>query len=105
MVQQGKPGAVKVAEQANEILPGRAQLLDTLATAQAAEGQVPKAIETQKQAIARSPQDPALKLNLARLYIKSGDKLRARAELEDLAGLGDKFAAQGEVAQLLKSVQ
>lgn len=105
MVQQGKPGAVKVAEQANQILPGRAQLLDTLATALAAEGQLPKAIETQKQALARSPQDPNLRLALARLYIKSGDKPQARTELEQLAQLGDKFAAQAEVAELLKGLR
>ncbi len=105
MVQQGKPGAVKVAEQANAILPGRAQLADTLASALAAEGQLPKAIETQQSAIARHPNEPSLKLNLARLYIKAGDKPRARAELDDLARLGDKFAAQAEVAALQKTVQ
>ena len=105
MVQQGKPGAVKVAEQANAILPGRAQLMDTLASALAAEGQLPKAIETQKSAIERSPNDHSLKLGLARLYIQAGDKPRARAELDDLVRLGDKFAAQAEVAALMKSVQ
>jgi len=74
MVQQGKPGAVKLAEQANQILPGRAQLLDTWATALAAENQLPQAISTQKDALARNPRDPALRLNLAKLYVKAGDK-------------------------------
>jgi predicted Zn-dependent protease len=104
MVKQGRPGAVAVAEKAIALLPDRAPLLDTLATALAAENQVPKAIETQKRAVARSPQDPNLKLNLARLYVKAGDKAYARAELNDLAKLGDKFAAQPEVASLLKSL-
>ena len=78
--------------------------MDTLALAYAADNKVPKAIETQKLAIARAPNDPALKLTLAKLLIKSGDKAYARAELEDLAKLGDKFREQAEVATLLKSL-
>jgi putative PEP-CTERM system TPR-repeat lipoprotein len=105
MVQQGKPGAVKVAEQANALLPGNAALLDTLATALAAEGKLPDAIETQKLAIARQPNNPTLKLNLARLYIKAGEKAQARAELKELAKLGDKFAAKGDVSALLASLK
>ena len=104
MVKQGKPGAVAIAEQANEIMPGRSPLMDTLALAYAADNKVPKAIETQKQAISRAPDDPTLKLTLAKLLIKSGDKAYARAELEDLVKLGDKFREQAEVATLLKSL-
>ncbi|MFY9510060.1 MAG: tetratricopeptide repeat protein, partial [Rubrivivax sp.] len=105
LARQGKPGAVAMAEQANALMPDRAPLLDTLATALAAEKQLPKAIETQKRAIQRNPQDPGLQLNLARLYIQSGDKAQARGELDALAKLGDKFRGQAEVATLLKTVQ
>jgi putative PEP-CTERM system TPR-repeat lipoprotein len=104
MVKQGKPGAVAVAERANALLPERAPLMDTLSTALEAENQLPKAVEMQKRAIALSPQDPLLALRLAKLFIKQGDKPRARAELEALAKLGDKFIAQPEVATLLKSL-
>lgn len=104
MVKQGKPGAVALAQQANDILPGRPPLIDTLALALAADNQLPKAIELQKVAIARNPTDPTLKLTLAKLLIKSGDKTYARAELEDLAKLGAKFRDQAEVASLLKSL-
>ena len=45
-----------------------------------------------------------LRLNLAKIYIKAGDKARAKAELETLAKLGEKFPAQPEVAALLKSL-
>ena len=104
MVKQGKPGAVAIAEQANEIMPGRSPLMDTLALAYGAENKLPKAIEIQKLAISRSPNDPGLKLTLAKLLIKSGDKAYARAELEDLAKLGEKFREQAEVSSLLKSL-
>jgi cellulose synthase operon protein C len=104
LVKQGKPGALPIAERATALLADRPALLDTLAMAQEAENQLPKAVETQKRAIALSQDDPALSLRLAKLYIKQGDKTRARAELETLSQLGAKFAAQDEVAKLLTTL-
>lgn len=104
LMRQNKPGALDMAQKANDLLPGRPQLMDTLAMALAAEKKLPQAIELQKSAIARAPNDPALKLTLARLLIQSGDKAYARAELEELVKLGDRFREQAEVAQLLKSL-
>ena len=105
MATQGKTGAVAMARQANELAPDRAPLMDTLALALAAEGQLPQAIEMQKLALAQAPTDPAMKLNLAKLYIKSGNKAFARAELEDISGLGDKFKDHAMVTDLLKQVR
>ena len=104
LVKQGKPGAVAMAEQATTLLPDRAPLLDTLATALAADKQYAKAIEAQKRAIVISPQDNTLKLALARHYLANGEKPQARAELEALAKLGDRFAGQAEVATMLKAL-
>ncbi|MBL8344520.1 MAG: PEP-CTERM system TPR-repeat protein PrsT [Rubrivivax sp.] len=102
MAKQGKTGAVPLAEQANQILPNRPQLMDTLATALAAEGEVKRAIDVQKRALQIDRNDPNLRLNLARLHLKAGEKPQARAELEDLARLGDRFRAQAEVTELLR---
>jgi len=102
MAKQGKAGAVPLAEQANQILPNRPQLMDTLATALAAEGEVKRAIDVQKRAVQIDRNDPNLRLNLARLHLKAGEKPQARAELEDLARLGDRFRAQAEVTELLR---
>lgn len=104
LTKQGKPGALPLAEKANQLMPERAPLLDTLSTVLEANNQLPKAIETQKRAIAADPKDSTLPLRLAKLYIKAGDKDRARAELEALAKLGDKFNGQAEVAALLKTL-
>jgi len=104
LARQGKPGAVAMAEKANELLPNRAPIVDTLASALEAENQLPKAIETQKRAIALEPKDPGMSLRLAKLYIKAGDKVLARNELDALTRLGDKFNGQAEVAALLKTL-
>ena len=105
MTKQGKPGAVELATKANELAPNRPALLDTLATALAAEGKYPLAIETQKKALALTAKEPSLRLNLARIYLKAGEKPYARAELEELAALGGKFGEQAEVKTLLAQVK
>jgi putative PEP-CTERM system TPR-repeat lipoprotein len=104
LVQQGKPGALPLAQKATQVLPDRAQLLDTLASALEADNQLPKAIETQQRAVTLAPTDGMLSLRLARLYVKQGDKPKARETLDALAKRGDAFPAQGEVAKMLKSL-
>jgi cellulose synthase operon protein C len=104
LVQQRKPGAVAVAERANALMADRPALLDTLSIALEADNQLPKAIEVQRRAITLSKDDPTLTLRLAKLYIKQGDKTKARTELDMLSKLGDGFAAHDEVMQLLKKL-
>ena len=102
MLQQGRKGALALAEQANAIAPGQPALRDTLALATAAEGQLSRALELQRETVQRAPDAPTLRLTLARLLLQSGDKAAARAELDKLAKLGNGFKEQAEVAELLK---
>ena len=104
MLQQHKPGAGAYAERAVRAAPNRPALMDTLALAHAADGQPAKAIEVQRRALAMQPDDPLLRLNLARFYAQAGEKRAAKAELDRLAALGDRFAKQDEVAALTKGL-
>jgi putative PEP-CTERM system TPR-repeat lipoprotein len=101
---QSKPGAMELAEKANALLPNRAPILDTLASVLAASGRLPDAVKTQRRAIAASPQDPALKLALARYLIQDGKSSEAREQLNALVRVGDPYAAQDEISKLLKSL-
>lgn len=103
MAQQKRAGAVALAERAVNAAPDQAPLLDTLALALAAESQLPRALEVQKQAVDLKPDTPIYRLNLAKLQLQAGDKAAAREELEKLAKLGAKFGQQAEVERLLKS--
>lgn len=105
LLRAGKPGALAAAEEANRLAPESPILMDTLAAAALAEGQAAKALEIQKKVVAREPEVPAFRLTLAQVLVKSGDKAAAKAELEKLAWLGDKFPAQREVAALLKQTE
>jgi putative PEP-CTERM system TPR-repeat lipoprotein len=104
LLQQGKPGALSLAEKANQLSTDQAALMDTLSSALAKEGQLPKAIEWQRKALAKADGAPAYRMRLAKLLIQLGDKTAARAELDTLAKLGDKFTGQDEVGNLLKTL-
>jgi predicted Zn-dependent protease len=104
LIRQNKPGAVALAEQANKLMPEQPALMDTLAYALALENQLPRAVALQKQAIAKAPENASLRLTLAKIYLKAGASKQARAELEYLARLGDKFRPQEEVADLMKKL-
>lgn len=99
-----RDGALAFAEKANALRPNQPAFLDTLAMVLAESNQAVKALEVQKQAVELRPQDPTLKLNLAKIYIQAGQKPAAKSELEALQKLGSAFAAQDEVKDLLQKL-
>ena len=101
MAQQKRTGALALAERANELLPNRPPLMDTLAYALALEKQAQRAIELQRRAIALAPESHGLRLTLAKIHLEAGDRAQARSELETLARLGERYAEQAEVSRLL----
>ena len=101
LVQAGKPGGLALAQKANALAPNQPALMNTLAVALAADKQLDQAIELQKKVLVLAPNSQAMQLGLARLHIQAGQKPQARALLEPLAKLGDKFAEHAEVKTLL----
>lgn len=102
-MKQNKPGALDYAERAVKVAPNQAPLMDTLAMVLSAAGQHARAVEVQKQVVAKAPQLPGFRLNLAKIYVAAGDKAQARQELTELAKLKD-FPGQSEVEQMLKKL-
>jgi putative PEP-CTERM system TPR-repeat lipoprotein len=101
---QNKPAALEYARKANELAPDQPAFMDTLAGVLGAAGQVDKAIELQKKVVAQVPTNDDFKFDLAKLYLKAGDKADARRELDRLAALGNKFSGQAEVVSLQKDL-
>ena len=105
MARQSKAGAASVAQRANALLPDKPALMDTLALALAAEKKLDKAVEIQRRAVEKAgPSAAEFRLNLARIYLKAGDKASARQELQALTSLGNAFAGQRQVRELLESI-
>jgi cellulose synthase operon protein C len=96
----GRPDAVALAERANEVMPDQPAYLDTLAMLLAERNQLPRALSLQKKAVALDPEAAVFKLGLARLHLKAGDKAAARALLDELAAMGERFGGQAEVRSL-----
>lgn len=104
LVRQHKPGAVAMAERAARLSPNAPALMDTLASAYAAEAMTDKALALQQRAVELVPNSPTFRLNLARLQVQAGDKAGALVELQKLARLGAAFPDQDAVQALLKTV-
>jgi cellulose synthase operon protein C len=104
MVKQGKPGAIAIAEEAARLAPRSPAVLDTLAEAFALDKQFAKAIEWQTKALALAPTTDSLRLNLARLHLKAGQREPALEHLDQLAARGKAFSGYAEVAQLRKQL-
>ncbi|HSV51257.1 MAG TPA: XrtA/PEP-CTERM system TPR-repeat protein PrsT [Burkholderiaceae bacterium] len=99
-----KDGALAYAEKANRLAPNQPAFMDTMAMVLAEKSDFAKAVDWQSRAIKLQPDNAGLKLNLARIHIKAGNKEPAKKELSELAALGEKFPGQAEVARLLKSL-
>jgi cellulose synthase operon protein C len=104
MAKANKPGAVELAQRATSLQPDQPILMDTLALALAAEQQIDKALDVQKKAVALAPENPVLKLGLARLHLQAGQKKQARELLEPLDKLGEQFRDHAEVKRLLATL-
>jgi FimV-like protein len=86
----------------NPGIQGTAAIMDTLAMVLTNEKQFPRALQLQKEVVAKMPNVPGFRLHLAQIYLDSGDKKSARTELEQLSKLGKDFGGQEEVSKLLK---
>lgn len=100
----GKPGALEIAKRAHEQQPNNPMILDTVAQALAATGDLKQALDYSRRAVIGAPNDGGLKLTYARLLIKSGDKTKARELLAEISTLGSRFPKQDEVGKLMKSL-
>jgi putative PEP-CTERM system TPR-repeat lipoprotein len=96
--------AIEYAERANKIAPNQPRILDTLGSLLVDKGDAKRGVDLLQQAVSLAPQIPAIRLNLARAYVKTGQSEAAKKELDTLAGLGDKFAQQDEVARLRRGL-
>ncbi|MDT7837681.1 XrtA/PEP-CTERM system TPR-repeat protein PrsT [Aquabacterium sp. OR-4] len=96
-VKLNKTGAVALAEQALKQSPDAAALLDTLALAQASEGQLGKAVESARLAISTAPDVAGYHVTLAQVLLKAGKRAEAEAALSD----AEKLKPNPEVARTI----
>jgi Flp pilus assembly protein TadD len=92
--------AIRAATQA----PAEPAVLDTLASAQAASGQLDAALSTQQRAVAFAPGDPRLRLHLGRLWLDKGNKDKAREQLQRAEQAADPAVRDAAAALLRRAL-
>lgn len=98
------PRALATAEQAVKLHPRGANALDTLGWILVEKGQLPRGLSVLEQAVASSEgARPDIRYHLAAALARSGDKARARKELEQ--ALRTPFPQQAEAKALMQELR
>jgi len=101
-LQAKHPGALELAQRAAKAAPFEPAVLDTLAQALATEDKLGEAVRAQSRAVQLAPEEPEFRLVLTRLLIQSGEKAKAKVELDKLRELGAQPKDQEEMERLTK---
>lgn len=92
--------AESLARDALRLSPGESSLHDTLSGVLSAAGQHEGALAAQREAV-QLDASPMLRVGLAKRLIAAGRKDAARDELQAVQQLGNRYAGQAEVGELL----
>lgn len=99
------PDAVATAEQAYKLNPDNPAIQDTLGWILVNAGQSQRGLELIKKALSKAPDSAETHWHLAAALAKSGDRGRAKQELERLLASGLAFPQENEAKQLLNSLR
>lgn len=98
------PRALEVAEQVYKLQPNAATIADTLGWILLDQGKTARGVEILQKAAALAPENPEIGYHYAVALAKSGDKQKARQQLESLFATGKDFPQQDEAKALLKQL-
>lgn len=98
------PSAIGYAEKAYAMAPRNAGVLDTYGWLLFNSGNAKRGLELLTQAATSAPQEAEIRVHLAKALIISGDKARAKIELEAAAMVGANSPLKEEINQLIRSL-
>ena len=105
LYQQGKdPRALEYAEKANKLSPDNPVILDTLGWILVEQGNTSRGLPFLQKASSLAPKNTEIQYHLALGLFKSGDKTKARGELEKLIATGNTFPMINEAKALLEQL-
>ena len=102
--QVGDGRALQTAELAYKLNPQSPAIADTLGWILLERGDVRRGIEMLQSALARDPNNPQIRYHLAVGWAKSGDKAKAKRELEGLLAREQRFPQRDSARALLKQL-
>ena len=103
-MEEGRSGAVELAERAHELEPDNGSISDTLAWILYRDGQVERAEGLLRAAALQSPNNLDIKYHLAAVLAKTGQNSEAKSILADLLAGEQPFASRHKALELAKSL-
>lgn len=97
--------ALETAERAHKLKPDNPAIIDTLGWILVEQGDYKRATALLQKAVAAAPKAPAIRYHLAQAWLKSGDKVKAREELERLLAGETAFPERDEALGLLRQLR
>ena len=97
--------ALSYAEQAYKLKPNHPAVMDTLGWLLVQHGQEARGIKLLKEALSLAPDASDIHYHLAAALFKTGDRVRARSELERLLSRDTVFSQQAQARALLSQLQ
>ncbi len=98
------PTSVDYAEKAYKLAPDSPVTENTLGVILMTAGKNDRGLPLLKQAAEHAPTHPEVRFDYARALVVTGDKVRAKAELEALLALKTPFAAEAGARDMLKTL-
>lgn len=98
------PRALNYAEQAYQVGPNNPSILDTLGWMLVEQGNTTRGLPLLQKATSLAPEAAEIHYHLVLGLVKSGDKAKARKELEQLLATGKTFSRIEEARALLKQL-
>ena len=99
------PRALEYAEKAYQLKPDNAAVADTLGWMLVEQGKTERGLGLLERAVSLAPDAQEIRYHLAQAWLKAGERVKARDELERILSGGTKFPQEQEAIQLLKELK
>ena len=96
----GDPKALEYAERASILAPNSPTVADTYGWILVQQGDAKKGLDLLREASRLAPENPEIRLHLAKALLKTGDKPAAKSELETLAAQGNASPSRTEAQKI-----
>ena len=100
----GRSDAVVLAEKAHELDPENGSITDTLGWIVLNAGEIDRAMDLLRQAVAQSPDDFEIQYHLASALAKSGETSEAKELIEALLSTDTEFSSRVQARQLANTL-
>lgn len=101
----GSPEALANAEQAYKLSPESIATMDTFGWLLVKSGQKQRGLDLLKRALAKSPDATEIHWHFAAALAQTGDRSRAKQELQSLLDMGKAFPQEAEARRLMDSLK